>query len=246
MLVVLSAKLFVAVMKVTVSAVNMLLEVSAKLIQVKVSAADIWVTIFIEIMQVGVSFVIIEVVFSRVHYSHDYFYCNYAGGCFSCSHACGSFKQPLYIPFSFYALIIPLPANALPNKLAANVAANIPRNPPYCSFTSFSAVSITPFIKKPVFSRDLSIFMISSNSSFKTLILSSLIQKFSSEQLHLLLMLLPLILIVPKRIQLMVYVHFSLMVKQLLLMGQQNQVMFFLDYFFQQLLLINFLYFLGI
>ena len=79
MLVVLSATfmlvdLFVAIMQ---------LEVSAAFMQVKVSAANIWVTIFIEIMQV---------LFSTVHYAHDYFYCNYAGGCFRCSHVCDSFK----------------------------------------------------------------------------------------------------------------------------------------------------------
>ena len=75
--------LFVADMKVTVSVAIMQLEVSATLMQVKVSAANIWVTIFIEIMQV---------LFSTVHYAHDYFYCNYAGGCFSCGHVCDSFK----------------------------------------------------------------------------------------------------------------------------------------------------------
>ena len=55
--------------------------------QVKVSAANMLLTIFIEIMKVGVSVVIIQVVFSAVHYAHDYFYCNYAGGFFCCSHA---------------------------------------------------------------------------------------------------------------------------------------------------------------
>ena len=88
MLVVLSATfmlvdLFVAIMQVTVSVAIMQLEVSAAFMQVKVSAANIWVTIFIEIMQV---------LFSTVHYAHDYFYCNYAGGCFRCSHVCDSFK----------------------------------------------------------------------------------------------------------------------------------------------------------
>ena len=72
MLVVLSATfmlvdLFVAIMQ---------LEVSAAFMQVKVSAANIWVTIFIETMEVVA---IMQVVFSTVHYAHDYFYCNYAG-----------------------------------------------------------------------------------------------------------------------------------------------------------------------
>ena len=87
--------LFVAVMKVTVSVGIMQLEVCATLLQVKVSAANMWVTFFfeiIEIMKVGVSFAITQVVFSTVHYAHDYFYCNYAGGCFRCSHVCDSFK----------------------------------------------------------------------------------------------------------------------------------------------------------
>ena len=47
--------------------------------QVKVSAANMWVTIFIETMQVGSSVAIMQVVFSTVHYAHDYFYCSYAG-----------------------------------------------------------------------------------------------------------------------------------------------------------------------
>ena len=80
--------LFVLVMKVTVSVAIMLLEVSATLIQVKVSAANMWVTIIIEIIQVGVSVAVMQVVFSTLHYGHDYFYCNYASGCFHCSHVC--------------------------------------------------------------------------------------------------------------------------------------------------------------
>ena len=75
--------LFVVVMKVTVFVAIMLLEVPATLMQVKVSAANMWVTVFIEIMLV---------VFSKLHYGLDYFYCNYAGGCFRCSHVCDSFK----------------------------------------------------------------------------------------------------------------------------------------------------------
>ena len=66
-------------MKVTVSVAIMQLEVFAKLLQVKVSAADMWMTIFIEIIQVGVSVAVMQVVFSTVHYAHDYFCCNYAG-----------------------------------------------------------------------------------------------------------------------------------------------------------------------
>ena len=66
--------LFVAIMQVTVSVEIMQLEVSAPFMQVKVFAANMWVTIFIEI-----SVTIMQVVFSTVHYAHNYFYCNYAG-----------------------------------------------------------------------------------------------------------------------------------------------------------------------
>ena len=70
---------FVAVMEVTVSVAIMLLEVSATLRSFcNISAANIWVTI-IEIMQVGVSVAIMPVVFSTVHYAHNYCCCNYAG-----------------------------------------------------------------------------------------------------------------------------------------------------------------------
>ena len=92
--------IFVAVMKVTVSDAIMQLEVSATLMPLKISAVNMWVIIFIEIMQVGESVAIMQVVFSTVHYAHDYVYCNYAGGCFRCSHVCNSFKQQIYIPFS--------------------------------------------------------------------------------------------------------------------------------------------------
>ena len=40
--------------------------------QVTVSAANMWVTIFIVIMQMGVSVTIMQVVFSAVHYAHDF------------------------------------------------------------------------------------------------------------------------------------------------------------------------------
>ena len=70
---------FVAIMQVTVSVAFMHLEVSAAFMPVKVSAANTWMTISIEIMHVGVSVAILRVLFSTVHYSHDYFYCNYPG-----------------------------------------------------------------------------------------------------------------------------------------------------------------------
>ena len=40
--------------------------------QVIVSAANMWVTVFIVIMQMGVSVTIMQVVFSAVHYAHDF------------------------------------------------------------------------------------------------------------------------------------------------------------------------------
>ena len=61
--------IFVIVTKVTVFVATMLLEVPATLMQVNVSAANMWVTVFIGIMLV---------VFSKLHYALDYFYCNYA------------------------------------------------------------------------------------------------------------------------------------------------------------------------
>ena len=87
-------------MKVTVYVAIMQLEVSATLMPVKISASNMWVTIFTKIMQVGDSVAIMQVVFSTLHYAHDYFYWNYAGGCFHCSDVCDSFKQQIYIPFS--------------------------------------------------------------------------------------------------------------------------------------------------
>ena len=60
-----------------------------------------------------------------------------------------------------------LPANIFPSKVALRVAANIPENLPFCCYTSFSIVSLTPFISKPDSSRDLTVFMISFKSSFE-------------------------------------------------------------------------------
>ena len=65
------------------------------------------------------------------------------------------------------AYITPLSINRYPNKLAPNAPNNISRNPPFFSFTSCLIVFLTSFINKPVSSRDLIIFMISSISSFE-------------------------------------------------------------------------------
>ena len=47
------------------------------------------------------------------------------------------------------ALIAPLPANRFPNKVAARVSINMPKNPTFYYFAAFLIVSLTPFIKKP-------------------------------------------------------------------------------------------------
>ena len=64
------------------------------------------------------------------------------------------------------ALFIPVPANIFPTKLAPNVPYNILRNPPFCSFALFSFFSLTPYNNKPESSRDLTILIMSSISSF--------------------------------------------------------------------------------
>ena len=46
------------------------------------------------------------------------------------------------------AFITPLPDSILPKRLEGNVAANKPEHRPFCSFTLFSTVSVTPFINK--------------------------------------------------------------------------------------------------
>ena len=65
------------------------------------------------------------------------------------------------------ALITSLPVNALPNKLVANVPNIVGRNPPFYPFVSFLIVSLIPFTSNPDSSNDLTIFIISSLSSFK-------------------------------------------------------------------------------
>ena len=45
-------------------------------------------------------------------------------------------------------LINLLPDSKFPNKIVPNVPNNVPRNPPSCSFTLFSIVSLTPIFKK--------------------------------------------------------------------------------------------------
>ena len=69
----------VAIKQMTVSVVIVQLEVSGAHMQVIVSGVNMWVIIFIVIMQMRVPVAIIRVVFSKVQYAHDCFYCNYAG-----------------------------------------------------------------------------------------------------------------------------------------------------------------------
>ena len=68
------------------------------------------------------------------------------------------------------ALITPLPDklfdNTSPSKEAPNVPNNILRNPLLCSLASCCIVSLTPFNNTPESSRDLTIYKMSSISSF--------------------------------------------------------------------------------
>ena len=53
------------------------------------------------------------------------------------------------------AVIVPLPVNRFPNKLAPKVHNNVPRNPPFYFFASFLLVLLTLFIDNPDSSRDV-------------------------------------------------------------------------------------------
>ena len=66
----------------------------------------------------------------------------------------------------FYYSFSPFPVNAFPNMLAVNVCNNIGRDSPFCSFLSFLIVSLLFFISYPGSSRDLTLFIMSSISSF--------------------------------------------------------------------------------
>ena len=75
------------------------------------------------------------------------------------------FSPALITPSS--SLITPFPVNAFLNILAANFPNNVGINPPFYSSASFLNVSLIPFINNPDSSRDLTIFIISSISSFE-------------------------------------------------------------------------------
>ena len=66
----------------------------------------------------------------------------------------------------YTALTIAFRANIFANKLATNVPNNLLRNPLFCFFVSFLIVSLTPSNNNTESSRDLTIFIVSSISSF--------------------------------------------------------------------------------
>ena len=66
-----------------------------------------------------------------------------------------------------HGLILSLPVNIVPKKIAPNAPNNILANPAVYFFASFSIVSVTPFVNTPDSSSDLTIFKISFVSSFE-------------------------------------------------------------------------------
>ena len=75
-------------------------------------------------------------------------------------------SRPLFAIAPLSALFIPLPAKIVPNKLAPNVVNNILWNPLFYSLASLWIASLTPSGNKPEYSRDSTIAIISSISSF--------------------------------------------------------------------------------
>ena len=78
------------------------------------------------------------------------------------------------------APIILFPVNVFANMLAANASNNIQRTPPFCSVASFLFVSLIPIISNPDSSSYLTIFIISSISSFE--IINAVVCKAKSEE----------------------------------------------------------------
>ena len=76
---------------------------------------------------------------------------------------------PTHITFRLGIIdcLIPLPVNRFHNKQAPSLPKNMPKNPTFCFFASFSVVSLTTFINKAASSWDLIIFMISFTSPFE-------------------------------------------------------------------------------
>ena len=75
------------------------------------------------------------------------------------------FSPVLFTPS--FALITPFPVIAFLNIPAANVSNCIGRNPLFCYFASFLIGSLVPYINNLNSSSDLTIFVISSISSFQ-------------------------------------------------------------------------------
>ena len=84
---------------------------------------------------------------------------------FTCPIYSFTFSYPIYSS-SLTRCYRSFPDKRFPNKLAPNVPNNILKNPPFCSFTSFWAVSATPFKNKPESSGDFIILVTSSFSLF--------------------------------------------------------------------------------
>ena len=76
-------------------------------------------------------------------------------------------QAALFVPSFIW--ITSLPANALPNILAAIMPNNIPINLRFCYFAFFLTVLLTLFNNKLESLRDLTIFMISFKSSSKNI-----------------------------------------------------------------------------
>lgn len=88
-----------------------------------------------------------------------------------------------------------MPAYSFCNKLAPYVPSEIPVNLKFCHFSLFSILSLTPFINKPDFVKNLSTSMIFSISLFEII---NVIMNFY-EFLRMLL----LILVVPEHVKVM-------------------------------------------
>ena len=112
------------------------------------------------------------------------------------------FSPVLFTPS--FALITPFPVIAFLNIPAANVSNCIGRNPLFCYFASFLIGSLVPYINNLNSSSDLTIFVISSISSFQ--IINAAVREakhqgrpvHSFEKLHLLLTFLLIILMESK------------------------------------------------
>ena len=71
----------------------------------------------------------------------------------------GGIKSLASSNYSFTCSTWSFPCSHYSFKLSPNVPYNLPRNLSFCYFASFLIVSLTPFIIKPDFSKDLTVFM---------------------------------------------------------------------------------------